>query len=331
MKLINNGKPHYGIVAEPWSEVNFLDFDFRTPMGKKVGTLGKKLAYNHFQYFGVISERLIFGCALVDMKYGGIVFCYVYDTQSKQLQEWNFKDIGWWGTKTVTTPTAGTSSFKRGKKSAQFINQDSPREKRLKIDFPGELEIDVMFSEAEPTFEPMCITTQTGTNGWVYAQKVAGVRCHGSIKCAHGEFDMGSLNAYAHHDWSAGYMRRETFWNWACFSGETEDKRIGLNLSCGVNETAFTENCFWLDGKLHKVDTVKFEYDRDDVNSEWGITSYDGQIDLRFTPEGFHEEKQDLIIAASNFKQFFGRFNGRVGDISITDQYGFVEDQYSKW
>ena len=331
-KLIQpNGKPHYGIVAEPWSEINHQDFDFRTPMGKKVSRLGKKLGYNHFQYLGVISDKLIFGCAQVDMRMGGIIFCYVFNVETKELKEWQFKDIGWWGTKTVNTPTQGISHFKRGNKHIQFINQAIPREKRLVISFPGELEVDVMFSEAQPQFDPMCITTKTATNGWVYAQKVAGVTCHGSIQCEFGQFDMQAINAYAHHDWSAGFMRRETFWEWACLSGEVDGKRIGLNLSCGVNETSFTENCYWIDGKLIKVDTVKFEYDRDDVKSQWHITSYDGQIDLRFTPEGFHEEKQNFILAASNFKQFFGYFEGRVGEHQLQKQYGFVEDQYSKW
>lgn len=39
--------------------------------------------------------------------------------------------------------------------------------------------------------------------------------------------------------------------------------RVGLNLSCGVNETSFTENCYWLDGELLKVDSVRFDFDRD--------------------------------------------------------------------
>ncbi|PIE36724.1 MAG: hypothetical protein CSA54_03580 [Gammaproteobacteria bacterium] len=331
-KLIqSNGKPRYGIVSEPWTEINYRDFDLRTPMNRKVGWLGKKLGYNHFQYFGVISERLIFGCAQVDMKYGGVVFCYVYNVETRTLKEWNFKDIGWWGTHTVNTPGQGTSYFKRGNKRIEFINQASPREKRLRIDFPGELQVDVMFSEAEPAFAPMCITSKVGSTGWVYAQKVAGVDCRGSVQCEFGEYDMQAINALAHHDWTGGYMRRETFWEWACFSGEVDGQRVGLNLSCGVNETSFTENCYWLDGKLIKVDTVQFDYDRDQPDSVWQISSYDGQIDLRFTPEGYHEEKQNFLLVASNFKQFFGYFSGRVGELNISKQYGFVEDQYSRW
>ncbi len=330
-QLIQHGKPRFGIVAQPWTEINYRDYDLRTPTGRRVGRLGKILGYNHFQYFGIISAEVIAGCAMVNMRLGTVVFCYVFEPQTRRMVEWQFKDIGWLFSKTVNTPTAGESWFRRGKNAICYQNSDNPRRKRLRVELAGRLHIDAAFSESEPAFEPMCITTKTGATGWVYAQKVAGVRCTGRIECALGSYDLDGLQAFAHHDWSGGYMRRETFWNWACLSGQVNGTRIGLNLSCGVNETEFTENCYWLDGKLVKVDTVQFCYDRDNPDSEWSIRSFDGQIDLQFRPQGRHEEVQNFGLIASNFKQFFGEFRGRVGTHRVDGLFGFVEDQYAKW
>ncbi len=330
-KLIRAGTPRYGIVREPWTEINYRDYNLRTPLGRRVGRIGKALGYNHFQYFGIISPHLLAGCAMVNMRLGAVVFCYVFDPHSGKIVEWQFKDIGWLHTKTVNTPTAGTSSFCRGKNSVYYHNTPAPRSKRLQVEIPGALTIDATFSEADPAFEPMCITTKTGATGWVYAQKVAGVRCRGTIECALGRYDLEQIDAFAHHDWTGGYMRRETFWNWACLSGQVDGTRIGLNVSCGVNETEFTENCFWVDGALQKVDTVQFVYDRQDPQSPWHIQSYDGQIDLHFQPKGRHEEVQNFLVIKSNFKQFFGEFRGRVGPYCVDGLWGFVEDQYAKW
>ena len=59
-------------------------------------------------------------------------------------------------------------------------------------------------------------------------------------------------------DWTAGYMRRHTYWNWTATACRLPDGRIlGLNLSCGVNETSFTESYFLLDGQMTKVDSKK--------------------------------------------------------------------------
>ncbi|MFO8212182.1 DUF2804 domain-containing protein, partial [Pseudomonas aeruginosa] len=171
--------------------------------------------------------------------------------------------------------------------------------------------------------------TPAAVNGWVYARKVAGVRCEGQVRSALGDFDLRAIDAFAHHDWSAGYMRRETFWNWACLSGEAQGRRVGLNLSCGVNETSFTENCFWLDGKLCKVDSVRFEFDRDRELGPWHIRSFDGQVDLTFEARGLHRERLNLGLLASNFKQIFGRFRGELrphgrASLVIDDLWGFV-------
>ena len=132
-------------------------------------------------------------------------------------------------------------------------------------------------------------------------------------------------------------MRRETFWNWGCLAGRLTDGRIvGLNVSCGVNETSFTENCFWIDGRLHKVDAVVFDYDRTDLSRPWRLDSYDGRVRLQFTPEGRHAERINVWLVASNFNQLFGRFDGEFttagGErLPIHGMLGYVESHYAKW
>jgi hypothetical protein len=119
-------------------------------------------------------------------------------------------------------------------------------------------------------------------------------------------------------------------------SGQAGAQRVGLNLSCGVNETSFTENCYWLDGQLIKVDSVRFDFDRQQPLQPWSIASADGQVELRFESAGLHEERLNLGILASNFKQIFGRFTGVLRPegrppVLIDNLWGFVEDQYVKW
>ena len=49
-----------------------------------------------------------------------------------------------------------------------------------------------------------------------------------------------------------------------------------------------------------------------------------------------HRERLNAGVMATNFKQFFGLFNGHLQTIDgqryeIEEQYGFIEDHYSKW
>lgn len=342
--LINShGKPHFGRFSQAVNDVNVKDADYRTPMNKKANKWQRHFHFKRFQYFGGISEDLIFGCALADLRYLGAIFVYVYRTSDQKMLTWQFKKPLAYGLEMTNRPDNGVSIFKSGKKSIQMryqLNAQGERRKILEIDFGDALKISAETLE-DKSYEEMALCTPTAVNGWVYAQKTAALPVTGSIKCALGSFDLPQLNCYGHHDFSAGYMRRETFWNWACFSGQANDSHskahnIGLNVSWGVNETGYSENCFWVNGVLHELPQVQFKFDRDDEHSTWRISSEDKQIDLSFVPEGMHKEHLNAGLMATNFKQIFGRFKGHLVTkdgqrFEIESIYGFVEDQYSKW
>lgn len=327
-----NGQPHYGIFPAAPGEVNWRNFDFRSPMGRRLGALAKWRRFHQFQYFGIVSDELIGGCALADISLLTAGFVYLFHPASGRMIEREFKRPLGNSTYFSQRPNDGACELRSGVNLLRLDNRGSV--KRLLVELDDGTRIEASFSEQQ--FEPMCICTPTAVNGWVYAQKVAGVRCHGSVRSALGDFDLQALDAFAHHDWSAGYMRPETFWNWACLSGEVAGTRIGLNLSCGVNETSFSENCYWLDGALHPVGGVHFQFDRDDPLQPWRIVSGDGQVELSFRGHGLHREHLNLGVLASNFKQVFGCFQGTLRPtgrppLVIDNLWGFVEDQYVKW
>jgi hypothetical protein len=138
-------------------------------------------------------------------------------------------------------------------------------------------------------------------------------------------------------DWTAGFMRRHTFWNWAATAFTLPDGRsFGLNLSCGVNETGFTENAFWLDGILTKVDTVHFDFKSRNLYEPWHIVSYDQKVDLIFYPKAHRGESVNALFVKSKFSQLMGTFSGALrtggGETIVLEACpGWAEDHYAKW
>ena len=327
-----DGQPHYGVFSAAPEQINWRDFDFRSPMGRRRGALAKWRRYHQFQYFGLVSDELIGGCALADISLLTAGFVYLFQPSTGRMVERQFRRPLGLGAAFSTQPNAGVCELRSGANRLRLDNQSSI--KTLLVELDDGTQIEARFSEQQ--FQPMCLCTPTAVDGWVYAQKVAGVRCQGRVRSALGDFDLAAIDAFAHHDWSAGYMRPETHWNWACLSGQVAGTRVGLNLSCGVNETSFSENCYWLDGQLMPVGGVHFQFDRDQPLKPWRIASGDGQVDLEFRGHGLHRERLDLGLLASNFKQVFGRFKGVLrppgrAEIQIDNLWGFVEDQYVKW
>src|SRR4051812_20027195 len=306
-----DGNVRLGIFDVPILEVNHRDYAYLNPFGRPVGRLARRFAFNQFEFYGALSEELVFGCAIADIKYVGTAFAYCFDPRTRRLREFSFQRPFALGIQCSQQPETGTTTFTAGKHRIVMSADPVARERRLEVDLGGALVIDAVFTEHEPAIEPMRICTRAGATGWVYARKTAGQRLRGTLTWEGGRHDLGALDIRGHHDWSAGFMRRETFWNWGCLAGRLADGRdVGMNVSCGVNETGFTENCFWLDGRLHKVDTVFFDYDRRRLDRPWSLRSCDGRVALEFHPEGKHVENVNALVVATNFNQLYGRYSG---------------------
>ena len=331
----DQGKVAFGRFASSLARINGRAARYLTPLGQPASALARRFHYKQFQYFGLISERFLMGCAFADTTWLGLVFVYVYDVERDKLQEWTWRSPLGRALTLSDSPRQGDSHFERGRVRIQMRYEeqaDGTLIKHLQLAMP---ELQVEASLPETGFSPMSLCTRTGINGFTYANKVAGVAATGTLSYQGKRHSLTELGAYGHHDFSAGYMRRETFWNWACTSANIDGHALGLNISCGVNETSFSENCLWLDGRLIPLGGVHFDYQREDLMRPWHISDAAGQLELEFIPSGCHREALDVTLFASNFHQLFGRFNGRLhtdaGALDISGLHGFVEEQYAKW
>lgn len=331
-----DGSPSLGRFPQTVGRINGRETRLRTPMGGAASAFAQHFHYKQFQYFGVISDDLLIGCALANTAWIGLAFLYVYDTRNGKLHEYTWRSPLARAMTLSESPIEGESRFVQSGISISmgYAKQGDSLTKSLSIQCDA-LTLSASMTE-DHDYQPMSLCTRTGINGWTYANKVAGVSVQGELQWSGQQYSLAQRNACGHHDFSAGYMRRETFWNWACLSGTVDGHKLGFNLSCGVNETSETENCLWLDGKLIKLNTVRFDYNQDDLQQAWHISSDDNTVNITFTPEGNHQEKLNLGLFASNFNQLFGRFNGSItlesgAALTLKDQYGFVEEQFAKW
>ena len=332
-QLINpDGLPAFGIFSQAINEINFKDYQYLSPFGKKKNSISKHFAYNQFEYVGGVSDKIIFGVAIADLKFLTNAFFYIYLPETGKFFHKSFKAPFSIGSKFSNFPETGVVSFSQGKNKIEMAPLNGRRKLTLELASGETVEAEFL----EEGIEPLRICTQAGVNGWVYVRKTAGSPVIGKIDCDLGKFDLEKLGVYGHNDYSVGFMRRETFWNWASFTGKIEKGVIGINLSCGVNETSFSENSLWLNGERFQMPLVSFQYDKRDLKKDWKIVSSDGVIDLVFKPEGNYRENINAFIVASNFNQLYGKYFGKIKisptkSIKINGMYGYAEDHYAKW
>lgn len=307
--------------------INHEDYPLETPTGFPVPAALKRILFNQFVFLGIIGPELMLGMAIVDLRYLSSSFVYLYDRKTRKLIE--SKKLGLPGTRHIAPYSDDVSAhFRSGPLHIEMHQNDILAESKaisccVKLDFTDT--------------HPLRLCTRAGYRGWVYTQKTVPVPLSGEIRYGGKQLDISSPSYMAILDWTAGYMRRDTFWNWASAACTFPDGRsFGLNLSCGVNETGFTENAFWLGGKMTKADTVSFVFNPNNLEQQWQIRSQDKKIDLVFWPEARRNENINGLFVVSRFTQLMGTFEGRLitdeGEVvDISACPGWAEDHYAKW
>ena len=335
-QLINaDGQPSYGIFPDGVQELNYTDYDLRTPLDRRRGRLAKRLAFNQFQFISLISPQLIVGIAIVDLKLVSNAFVYLYEPGTDTFEEFSFLQPLARHTHFSNRANDGLCEFSKGANHISVHATHLPGVRRVSVRLKKGLQIDATIDEST-AYHPLALCTRAGYQGWVFTQKSAAQVCNGSIQWHDRQYDLKQIGALAAVDWSGGFMRRETFWNWGSLSCTLRDgRRLGFNLAAGVNETGFTENALWLDGRLIKVDMVDFRFDRYQPEHSWALRSADGVIDLYFEPKGRRQEKINALLIASNFKQYFGLYHGEIrlaGEtIRLEGEWGLAEDHFARW
>lgn len=335
-KLIDaSGQPHYGRFDVPVKDVNHQDFHYTNEMDRAAGRLARHFHLKQFQFAGLVSERYTLGCAIVSLKYVSNAFVYLHDRQSGELRQKSLLQPLSLQCSMVSTPDTGMHRFRKGDTSFNFYAHDHSRSRTVEI-FSGE-ELRIDFTLAEPAgFQPIAVCTRTGFSGWTYTQKATTLAARGLIEW-NGQRITVDDSFSGSYDWTCGYLRRQTAWNWGSLSGRLADgTAIGANLANGVNETGYNENGIWIGNRLHPCGPVNFQFDRHNRRNPWRVTSADGQLDLTFSPDGERREKLNLILLASNFTQLTGFFDGSFTDAqgNRTELHripGFCEDHYAKW
>ncbi len=330
-----DGQPLYGRLEAPVQDINFTDFDLRTPMGKAIPPGRRGRRFNQFQFIGIHSDAIIAGLAIVRLRWVCHAFLYLYDTQSGAWKEHKFTRPLTSGLVFGQKPNDDITAFRHGRNRLTIRATPRPGIRQLRVSLADGTRIRATIDESTG-YDPLALCTRTGFTGWTYTQKASARVCHGRIDWQDRKYDLEALGALACVDWSGGYMRHETSWNWACISSRLSDGRsLGVNIAAGVNETGYNENTLWLDNRQIALPPVHFRFDRYHEKHGWALTSADDSVRLHFDPVTAYRDKINALIMASNFSQYLGRYSGEIDiegeTLHLERLWGVAEDHYARW
>ena len=120
-------------------------------------------------------------------------------------------------------------------------------------------------------------------------------------------------NAWGILDWNRSVRPKADIRYWASACGMIDGKL--LSFCVGYSWADFskgTENGFFIDGKLHKLDQVTFHIPLSNWLSPWRFTSNDNRLEMTFYPHQLRLDGSRFFFYNSTRRQVCGFFSGKV-------------------
>lgn len=310
----------------------------------------QRLRVKRWDYYALFTPQRFFSATVADLGYASNVFVYTIDWQTNTLHEEGLV-LSSGAVRLPRNSTEGETVYSGKQARLHFRAEEGVR--RVMVDWPAfdagkgiraELEL-----VCPPEHESMNIVIPIRGRRFYYNRKIncmpaAGILTYGDIR-----EQVDPRQSLASLDWGRGVWEYQSYWNWASASGFLADGRaVGLNLGRGFGDTSrASENALVLDGKIHKLGALRFDYTSGRYMEPWRFieeapdarrdAKREGKrIDLTFTPFKERVARSNMLVILSEVHQMFGKYSGYViaddgEEIHIDGLVGFAEEHHARW
>jgi hypothetical protein len=298
----------------------------RVARARGLNKLQQLLCEKRWQWFGIFTDELAIGGALVRTGYAAQVFFWVCDRRAGQL----IHDASY----TLPAPAVWVSDDPY---HGQVARLWTPRD-RLRITRDGDDvtisggigELELFARLRRPNGPPMTAICPQKKGLVNVTQKQLGFEVSGVLKLGDRSWQLGGERACGMLDYTHGLMAYETSWLWAIGAGELESgQRVGFNLISGFN--GGLESVVWLDGELFWVGHTSFRHHPGQPKAPWYVSSEDGLVDLKLRVEATRAETVDYRVIRSQYVQPLGQWSGTIAGELLARCWGVAEDHHARW
>ncbi len=318
-----------------WARYPLLDCNLEDAHVYRRARILQWFRVKRWDYYGVLLPEGYFSATIADLGYAGQVFIYFVDFETKEYHEETATIPFGKGVLLPRNSDEGPSAWSGKAGSVAFAVDGKARSASVEwADFAGQsLQAELEFAAPD---ESTVIATPIGERRFYYNRKVNCMPVTGSIRFADRTLEVNPEDSSGILDWGRGVWEYSSFWVWASGSGFlTDGRRVGLNMGYGFGEnSAATENTVILDGRIHKLEAVEFDYNSGNFVQPWTMQS--DRLDITFTPSIERAAKTNLLLIRSEVHQMVGTYSGTAIDdigneIAIDGVPGWAEEHQARW
>lgn len=167
--------------------------------------------------------------------------------------------------------------------------------------------------------------------GSIYTHKVA-FPASGEVSVGERRHTFDPARDLALLDEHRTFLPYRTRWLWGTFAGQTAEGIVGANFARRpTTPGSEEESCLWTSRGCEPLADVAFTpADPSDPLRPWRIRSADGRLDVTFSPEERKAVKHQLVLAAIDYWQLVGTYDGTVAGRPVTGMRGVCESMRAR-
>ena len=138
-------------------------------------------------------------------------------------------------------------------------------------------------------------------------------------------------NSWGIYEWNRGVRPRSDVRFWAASCGRSGGRQIGFNVGYDSADSSLgTENAFFLEGSIHKLNQVTFQASPSNWLLPWRFSSNDLRLEMIFAPHQERAENYQVFFHSFKRRQVCGFFSGKVilddgTELEFQNIIGFAE------
>jgi hypothetical protein len=324
-----------GLAASGWARRPLLDANLENAARGRLGRLRLK----RWDYYGIWTPGLFASATVAHIGYAATVFTYVVDRETGRHREHSLVRPFGAGVELPRSSERGDVVFDAG--STRIAFRVEPERRVLCVAderFDGGRGLEIEVALACPSDRESVVTaTPFPGGGFYYNRKLDTMPATGEIRWGDRRFRARPDDSLGQLDWGRGIWPYRSHWVWATANGFLPDGRtLGLNLGFFGDHRHATEDAEILDGRVHKLERVRCDFDPGDYRSPWRFTEPGGRLDVRFEPASERVARLELLVLRTEVHQLFGTWSGRAvtdaGETLVLEALpGFAEEHHARW
>lgn len=148
------------------------------------------------------------------------------------------------------------------------------------------LYINIMLEDTIDESLNVLIPTKNNRRGFFLKRFMPSMAASGVVRCGGAEYNLTADKTIAFLDWQRFSINDKAYYHALYADTTIEGRKFSLCLAGGLGDASQgTENCYFLDGRVHKFASVKAEGNEDRPDKPWRFTAGSSAMDIVFRPE----------------------------------------------